>query len=141
MLVSEIATTDNAQLLRDSYTYHLALVANSGLAEDSFKSVQESARETLDKLIELRRPWEAGDRANKLLDEVAQFKEDFKHFAGVDLDDEEQAEKYFKHTDDVRANWKREAEERENAPNQEELMMAASKRVEERRRRAHSHRR
>ena len=136
MLVGEIATTDNAKLLRDSYAYHLALVANSGLSEDSFKSVQESARDSLDQLIDIRRPWDQRDKAVRLSDEIAQFKQDFKDFAGVDLDDEEQAEKYYKEVDEVRENWSKHAEEN-SEETQERKMLEAHKRVEERRRRAH----
>jgi len=86
-------------LLRDLYSYHLALVANSGISSDSFKSVQESAKDNLDQIVAARRPWAAQDKSDRLLDEVAQSKEDWKHFFGIDLNDEEQRSKYLAELD------------------------------------------
>jgi len=86
-------------LLRDLYSYHLALVANSGISPDSFKSVQESAKDNLDQIVAARRPWEAQDKSTRLEDEVAQSKEDWKYFFDIDLDDEEQRSKYLEERD------------------------------------------
>jgi len=44
MLLNGLAREDDQQLHRGVLDYHLALVANSGLTEDSFKTAQENAR-------------------------------------------------------------------------------------------------
>lgn len=138
MLVSEVATKDDAELLRDLYTYHLALVANSGLSEDSFKSVQESARTNLDQLIAVRRPWEEVEKTDRVSSEVSQFKEDFKRLFDIDLNDEEQKEKYYKELEQAIVGQKEhEHEEASSEGVQARKIEEAAKRVEERRRRAH----
>jgi len=138
MLVGEVATKDNAELLRDLYTYHLALVANSGLSEDSFKSVQESARTNLEQLIAVKRPWEEAEKTDIISSEVSQFKEDFKRFFDIDLDDEEQKEKYYKELEQSITDQKERAHvEASSEDVQAHKIDEAAKRVKERRRRAH----
>jgi|TARA_R110000824_G_scaffold29652_12_gene98503 hypothetical protein len=99
LLIGQMAQEDNATLLRDLYSYHLALVANSGISPDSFKSVQESAKDNLDQIVAARRPWAAQDKSDRLEDEVAQSKEDWKYFFDIDLNDEEQRSKYLEELD------------------------------------------
>lgn len=136
MLVSEVEHKDTSELLRDLYTYHLALVANSGLSDDSFKSVQESARDNLDRIISIRRPWDAKDKTDRISDEVTQFKEDFKGFFDIDLDDEDQKKEYYEELKGALDDQK-EYEEVSGEDAQKLKINEAAKRVEERRRRAH----
>jgi len=136
MLVSEVEHKDNSELLRDLYTYHLALVANSGLSDDSFKSVQESARDNLDRIISELRPWDAKDKTDRISDEVSQFKEDFKGFFDIDLDDEDQKKEYYEELKGALDDQK-EYEEVSGEDAQKLKINEAAKRVEERRRRAH----
>lgn len=103
LLIGQMAQEDNATLLRDLYSYHLALVANSGISPDSFKSVQESAKDNLDQIVAARRPWAAQDKSDRLEDDVAQSKEDWKYFFDIDLNDEEQRSKYLEERDRLAA--------------------------------------
>ena len=57
MLLNEMTAQSDRVLIEHLYSYHLALVSNSGLTDDSFKSIQASARENFEELINVLRPW------------------------------------------------------------------------------------
>jgi TRAP-type C4-dicarboxylate transport system substrate-binding protein len=137
MLISEMSVEDNSKLIKDLYAYHLALVANSGISEDSFKSVQESARKNLDQIIAVKRPWEEHNKEEQLTSEVEQYKEDMRRFFDIDLDDEEQKKAHMESWDKLSEEGHEAGVKAENAEGDlERKIQEATKRVEERRRRA-----
>ena len=139
MLVSEMVTEDNSKLLRDLYTYHLALVANSGISEDSFKSVQESARKNLDQIIAAKRPWEEHEQEDRVTSEVEQYREDMRRFFDIDLDDEEQRKAHMESWEQAQQRGQEDAKTSANAEGDYRTRFEeAQKRVKERRRRARS---
>ena len=62
-----VADEDNIQIQRAAFEHHLALMGNSGLTENSFKSVQTRANEDFWNFVSVMRPWEgdAGSRKQK----------------------------------------------------------------------------
>ena len=137
MLISEMITEDNSKLIKDLYAYHLALVANSGISDDSFKSVQESARKNLDQIIAAKRPWEEHTRADRLTSEVEEYKEDMRRFFGIDLDDEEQKKAHMASWEEMTEEGREAGIKAANAEGDlERKIKEATERVEERRRRA-----
>ena len=79
------------------YSYHLALVSNSGLTEDSFKSVQGSAKENFGELMNVSRPWaKSTEQFQDVREELVQG---WKEVWGEDINDPE-----------VLATWKKDME-------------------------------
>ena len=117
------------------------MVANSGLTEDSFKQIQESARGDFENLISAVRPWEGRNKERRLDSAIEEFRRDWKEFAGWDLDDKEALAKWEKETE---ANYaKHDAEQEriaEEEATRESRLEEGRQRVEERRRRAHDSR-
>ena len=89
MLINEMATQSDKELLHQLYLYHLALVSNSGLTEESFKSTQQSARDNFEEFVAKVRPWLGRSKEERSKQEGEQFKEDWKQVFGWDLDDRE----------------------------------------------------
>lgn len=121
ILVTEMASQDNATLRKSLYDYHLALVANSGLTDDSFKQMQTSAREDFEELISSVRPWESSSKDSRNDGIVEEFRRDWKEFAGWDLDDKEALAKweedYKKGMDEQQARHDTEAREEQEKDN------------------------
>lgn len=127
------------------YSYHLALVSNAGLSEESFKKVQEDARETYEDLSNEIRPWlgkTAEERAEeKTGQDKDQMKEQWQEFFGWDLDDPVA----FKEWQEDMAKTVKEAGENLNRRNadpddQQQRLREAIERVHERRAKAHRNR-
>ena len=95
VLVTGMSELDTIDLLKPLFDYQLALVANSGLTEDSFKQAQESARDNFENIVGAMRPWEGRTKEERVESDIAQYKEDWKHFFGWELDDEEQVAEYW----------------------------------------------
>jgi hypothetical protein len=75
ILANSVGTEDDKEVLQNIYRFHLALVSNSGLTEDSFKSAQTNARDTFFDLIGSLRPWEgtnAAERKGKEIEDLRQ---------------------------------------------------------------------
>jgi|TARA_R110000824_G_scaffold82768_4_gene207416 hypothetical protein len=132
-----MAQEDDAKLKNKLYDYHLALVANSGLTEDSFKSVQESARNTFEEIIGTIRPWEGRSADQRAQTDRDQFRDTFLELGGPDIDDEKAMEEYWKERNKVQAEGEEirlgEAAEKAAAPAR---LVAGRKRVEARRAKA-----
>lgn len=121
------------------YSYHLALVSNSGLTDDSFKSTQESARSNFKDISSSLRPWR--DEAKEAYAERDQINEDWKKFFGWDMEDPVALKKW----QDEMAALSKEADEtvnRRNAGPEEvnALLAEAKERVRERRAKAYRNR-
>jgi len=85
ILLNEMTTQSDRALIEHLYSYHLALVSNSGLTENSFKSVQESAKENFEELLNASRPWsKSTGRFDNVREELVQG---WKEVWGEDLDD------------------------------------------------------
>lgn len=82
-----MASEDDVDILERLYDYHLALVANSGLSEDSFKSTQESARDNFEDIVAAKRPWIGNTKEDRLNNEISNYKQDWQEIFGWDLDD------------------------------------------------------
>jgi hypothetical protein len=68
ILLTAMAREDDQKIQKGVFDYHRALVANSGLTEESFKGAQTNARDAFYDLIGALRPWEgssAKERAAK----------------------------------------------------------------------------
>jgi len=87
ILLNEMMTQEDRAIMEQLYSYHLALVSNSGLTEDSFKSTQASARENFEEIVGANRPWIGRTKEERFTTETDQMKIDWKKFFGWDLDD------------------------------------------------------
>lgn len=66
---------DDLALLQGVYRFHLALVGNSGLTEESFKKSQERGRDAFNDILGLLRPWEgktAKERQSREVEDLRQ---------------------------------------------------------------------
>jgi len=77
---------DDLKLSQAAYAYHLALVANSSLTDESWKKSTKNAVETFNNIIGLLHPWNAREAGKD--SEIAGLKEQFKKIIG-DPDDPE----------------------------------------------------
>jgi len=75
MLLNGLAREDDQQLHRGVLDYHLALVANSGLTEDSFKTAQENARNAFYDILGSLRPWEGASAADRKRREIEDLRQ------------------------------------------------------------------
>lgn len=138
MLINEMATQSDKELLHQLYLYHLALVSNSGLTEESFKSTQQSARDNFEEFVAKVRPWLGRSREERGKTEGEQMKEDWKQVFGWDLDDKEAYDKWEK---GMRALEEKGAQHSVNvmqeAHDREQRFTDAKERIRERRARAY----
>lgn len=79
-----LASEGRRRTAEAGYSYYLALVANSGLTEKSFDSVQESARERYYQILGLVRPWEGKDQQERRADEFRDARQSYIDAFGVD---------------------------------------------------------
>jgi hypothetical protein len=130
-----MASEDDGDILERLYDYHLALVANSGLSEDSFKSTQESAKDNFADIVAAKRPWLGNTKEDRLGNEISNYKKDWQEIFGWDLDDP----KAYKVWQEEASRSAKEEGERIESEAQEEIdkvtrMKEAQERVKERRR-------
>jgi hypothetical protein len=60
-LVQAMASLDELDLLKVLHNHQCALISNSSLEKDSFKSVQTQARDLFQDMINIMRPWQTKD--------------------------------------------------------------------------------
>ena len=111
VLVTGMSSLDTTELLKPLFDYQLALVANSGLTEDSFKKAQESARDNFETIVGAMRPWEGRNKEERLSGDIDQYKKDWQEIFGWDLDDEEQLTEYWEKRNKAEARLGLEAEQ------------------------------
>jgi hypothetical protein len=58
IILDELSRLEDGDLLAEAYRYHLALMANSALTDDSFNRAKKSALETFTEIFNLAHPWE-----------------------------------------------------------------------------------
>lgn len=122
--------------MRELYSYHLALVSNSGLTDDSFKSTQKTAKGNFEDIINSMRPW-SGTKEDRLDGEVDQMKEDWKRFFDWDLDDPEAVKTWHDQIEEMTERGLHPEREEVLAEKEQQRFAAAKERVKERRARAH----
>lgn len=66
---------DDLILQQGVFNFHLALVSNSGLTEESFNKQQELAREAFHDIMGLVRPWEGASATARKQKEVEDLKQ------------------------------------------------------------------
>ena len=142
ILVNEMTSQADKELLEHLYAYHLALVSNSGLSEDSFKSTQDRARENFDDLVGTLRPWAGRTKTDRHQHEYEQFKADWQRLVGWDVSDPKLVKEW---EEDVKvsvaeAKLKREKESQAEI-DREDNFVRAKERVRERRAKIYSERR
>jgi hypothetical protein len=136
LLLNEMTAQEDCNLMRELYSYHLALVSNSGLTDDSFKSTQKTAKGNFEDIINSMRPW-LGTKEDRLDGEADQMKEDWKHFFGWDLDDPEAVKTWHDHIEEMTERGLHPEREEVLAEEEQQRFAAAIERVKERRARAH----
>ena len=130
-----MASKDDEDILERLYDYHLALVANSGLSEDSFKSTQESARDNFEDIVAAKRPWLGNTKEDRLNNEVSSYKDEWKDMFGWDLAAPKALKKYWEERSKEGEEYdEKKAKEAQKEIDHEDRMEEARKRVKERRR-------
>lgn len=65
ILLNGMQQEEDLTVARSVFDYHLALVGNAGLTEDSFKGAQERARRAYQDILGVLRPWEGSAEDRK----------------------------------------------------------------------------
>jgi len=89
ILLSGLAREDDFKIQRSIFDFHRALMGNSGLTEDSFKSAQDHARDSFYDIIGSLRPWEGGSAQERKAKEVEDLRSAWFEAFGVDPNDKE----------------------------------------------------
>ncbi len=89
ILLNGLAEEDDIATYQSMYRYHLALVGNSGLSEESFRDVQDRARDAFNDLMQLYRPWSGKVKASQEIreEEAQALREAYKEAYGFDVND------------------------------------------------------
>ena len=77
ILLDAIGKDDDEKIFRDVYNFHLALVSNSGLTEESFKQEQEKAREVFYDLTGVLRPWDGLNSEERKAREFSDLRQEY----------------------------------------------------------------
>ena len=134
ILLNALSSQEDRELLDKLYSYHLALVSNSGLTQDSFKSTQKSAKDNFEEISVSMRPWTGRSAEEKLSQEKEQIEADWKYYFGWDMNDPDEVDKYVKKREEI-AKEHVEAEAQRVSENfeGETKMIATKERVRQRR--------
>ena len=81
-LINAMIQEDDLKMQESLLAFHLALVSNSGLNDDSFKTVQEKAKEDLFDMMGLFRPWEGMTAAERKAKEYESLLDEYKQEFG-----------------------------------------------------------
>lgn len=68
-------------------SYHCALVGNSGITEESFKTAQQNAKDSVYDILGSIRPWDGHDSKERRAKEMADMEMAWYNAFGVDPDD------------------------------------------------------
>ena len=90
--MDELSREEDRYLSEQLFAYNRALMANSGLSDESFKHVQKQSRESCLELVNLVRPWEDQNVAAMKAKEHTELREVFKTLVGDPDDPAWQAE-------------------------------------------------
>ena len=76
-LVNTMGDLDNLELLHAAHRHQCALMAHGNLKEDSFKNVQQQAKDLFQDMMKILRPWEKFEKQSGIDDLVEEFKRHF----------------------------------------------------------------
>lgn len=92
ILLNGLAYEDDMRTQDAMLRFHLALVGNSGLTEESFKTAQSNAKDTLYDYLNLLKPWEILSSSAQKQAEVSRLKQAYIRAYGDPSDPQWQAE-------------------------------------------------
>lgn len=108
-LVGDLARDDDLEILKAAYEFHLALLSNPQLTEDSWKATKKTAAELFNEIVNISQPWGARSTEQRRDEEMTRLRDLYVDVIG-DPDDP-----------DFRAALQAEVERlREPAPDEEE---------------------
>jgi hypothetical protein len=88
LIIRTLIREDNRSILHDKYQFDLALVSHGQLGSDTFKSVQETAREAFEDLKATARPWNGRATAeDRRREEKEIFDDEWEYHFGFRPDD------------------------------------------------------
>ena len=91
-MIDELAREDTGKVLDNAYRFHLALIGNGSLKEDSFKSAQSNAQNLFFDLMGTIRPWEGSSAEERKNQEIEALRARYIERFGDPDDPEFQAE-------------------------------------------------
>lgn len=89
LLIRGMVWEDDLKLQRSVFDFHLALVSNSGLTEESFKQSQKHAKDAFYNILGLLRPWEGTTPEARQKQEIDALKQAYHEAFGESLDNPE----------------------------------------------------
>lgn len=76
-LLAAMGELDDLELLKTAHRHQCALIAHGNLKEDSFKDVQQRAKDLFQDMMNILRPWERKEEKDKHADAFEAFKRQF----------------------------------------------------------------
>ena len=77
ILIKAVGADDDERLLRDIFNFHLALVSNSGLTDESFAKEQSKARDAFYDITGAIRPWEGVSAEARKAKEIKDLRQQY----------------------------------------------------------------
>ena len=129
---------DDDRVLQDAiYRFHLSLVSNSGLTEESFAEAQKNAQNGFYDVVGLLRPWAGVSAAERQTQEVDTLKKAYEEAFGRSLDDPE----FIKQEEEAVARWRADrAQQRDSFESEEDRVRRLRAESKERIRKLHDER-
>ncbi len=116
-LLDDLARKEDESLLAEAYKYHLALMSNSDLTDDSFNRAKKSALDTFVEIFNLVHPWEVTSTKKMRQEQIVKLRDAYKRLFGGDPSDPEFRQRL--EADVARDRAKRESTARESQPEEE----------------------
>lgn len=116
-LLDDLARKEDEDLLSEAYKYHLALMSNSALTDDSFNRAKKIALDTFVEIFNLSHPWEATSTKKMRQEQILKLRDAYKRLFGGDPSDPEFKKRL--EADVARDQAKRAAAVRESQPEEE----------------------
>ena len=116
-LLDDLADREDKDLLIEAYKYHLALISNSDLTDDSFNRAKKGALDTFVEIFNLAHPWETTSTRKMRQDQMLKLREAYKQVFGGDPSDPEYRKRL--EADIARDKVKRAAAARQLSPDDE----------------------
>lgn len=76
-LVYAMGNLDDLEILHAAHRHQCSLMAHGNLKEDSFKAVQQQAKELFHDMMKIVRPWEKIEKKTAVADLIEEFKQRF----------------------------------------------------------------
>jgi hypothetical protein len=89
LLIDSMARDDDLEIIKAAYDFHLALVANPQLTEESWKSAKTNALELFNEAVNVVHPWGAKSTEQRRAEEYDRLAELYRqHIQGGKTDEE-----------------------------------------------------